>query len=368
MAKYNRSEYIAKQEQEKERLEQLVKDLANKYEHNSKDLIEALQFGSRFHQYSARNTTLIRAQNRYATYTASYKNFEKMGYNVNRGEHGLKILVPVKATYLSIKDEWIKLSEASKKQKEDFKKGKLKSKTVQRYKVGTVFDISQTNCPVSDYPKLYDMGYESKPHAQLYIAVKEYCETALSCPVKEQDVKSIRLSGYYIPENHEIYLNEKLNDTEKLSTLLHELGHAQLHKNKSPKSLPLHQTEFEADALSIMLQTKIGIPITESRQRHLSDHFNQFNDLIKAQEENIQLYTEKQYLEAKNKLPSVTKVLDNVSNYYKNMVTDFSNILNHSLHQQQSEVKQCQQQSNSPEHIQPHHVDLPVMDNMEMTM
>ena len=57
---------------------------------------------------------LIFKQNPYASYVQSYQAWKEMGYSVLSGEHGLKILVPVKATTLKLEDgSYVMLQDAT---------------------------------------------------------------------------------------------------------------------------------------------------------------------------------------------------------------------------------------------------------------
>ena len=335
---YNQEEYIEKQEQLKEQLEQRVKELAEKFRDKPEQIVELLEFSSRFYKYSQRNVMLIYSQNEGATFVESFKGMNDKGYHVKKGQHGMKILVPVKTTLLNDNGNWIKLSNATKEQKQAYKNGQIESRTVQRFKVGTVFDISQTDCPIEDYPKLYNMGYKNERHDQLYNAVKEYAEKVLSCTVVESDVSSISLRGFYYPLKNEIHISDKLQDTEKLSTLLHELAHAVLHKQPNIDK-PIAQIEFEADALSIMLQSKLGIEVTEGGQRHLANHFREFESII----ENNKNAPESTLSKTNgNKTPDINTVLHNVSEQYRDMIDVFEETVSESLAQQNSTLTQEQ--------------------------
>ena len=78
------------------------------------------------------------------------------------------------------------------------------------------------------------------------------------------------LRGFYDPRTRHITINNKLGDTQKLSTLIHEMSHDLIgHSPDSQKSSA--QREFEADALSTMLEQQYGIPTTDVRKSHLAD-------------------------------------------------------------------------------------------------
>lgn len=64
-------------------------------------------------------------------------------------------MVPVTVTLFKDKNKLIKMSNATKLQKQQIKNGKIK--TIQRtyFKLGTVFDITQTNMPIEKHQELY---------------------------------------------------------------------------------------------------------------------------------------------------------------------------------------------------------------------
>lgn len=267
----------SKSEEQKKEMQQKVIDLAESFKDNPQVFAEYLRFSSQFYNYSARNSMLIYEQNRGARYCNSFKAFKDMGYSVNRGEHGMKILVPTVKTYLHIGDDLIPLSKATAEQKAAYKLHQIQSEQKLYFKVGTVFDIAQTNCPKEDYPKYLDLGYSSEQHAEICNTMKKFCEEKLHCPVHEDNFNSVVLRGYYSPSANFISLSGMFDDTTKLSILTHETGHAILHNDKEMKQekRPDAQIEFEADATSVMLQSYFGVEIAESRLRHLSDCYNE---------------------------------------------------------------------------------------------
>lgn len=267
----------SKSEERKSEMQKEVINLAESFKENPQNFAEYLKFSSQFYNYSARNSMLIYTQNKGARYCNSFKAFKDMGYSVKSGEHGMKILVPTVKTYLHIGDNLIPLSKATTEQKAAYKLHQIQSEQKLYFKIGTVFDITQTNCPKEDYPKYLDLGYSSKQHAQIYDSIKKFCEEKLNCPVYENNFNSVVLRGYYIPSVNSISLSGMFDDTTKLSILTHEAGHAIMHNDKEMRQTkrPEAQVEFEADATSVMLQSYFGIEVAESRLRHLSDCYNE---------------------------------------------------------------------------------------------
>jgi hypothetical protein len=277
----DREEWKTKSKEQMQEAFDRINQITQQYIENPENITELLEFGSKFYTYSLRNNMLIFKQNPYASYVQSYQAWKEMGYSVLSGEHGLKILVPVKATTLKLEDgSYVMLQDATKEQKQEFDKGELQGTSRIHFKIGTVFDISQTNYPKEKYPELYAVGYPSEMHFGIYQGLKEYCKT-IGYNVEESDLQSISLRGDCNYQRREIRINNILEDTQKLSTLSHELGHALctegLHDASTAKK------ELIADAVSIMIQSNFGIEITDSRKRHLKSHYDSLKKEIESE-------------------------------------------------------------------------------------
>lgn len=318
----------SKAEEMKKELQQKVIDLAESFKENPQDFAEYLKFSSQFYNYSSRNSMLIRSQNPGAIFCNSYKQYQNMGLQIKKGEHGMKILVPTHKTYLKIDGDIVPLSNATAEQKKAYKENKIESTQKLFFKVGTVFDISQTNCPIENYPKYLDLGYKSEQHAQIYNTMKNFCEQQLNCPVHENDFNSVALRGYYSLAENSISLSGMFDDTTKLSILTHEAGHAIMHNDRAMnhENRPSAQVEFEADATSVMLQSYFGIEVAESRLRHLSDSYNEM-----LSNKNI---TSKDVIQS----------LDRAHQAYKQVVTAVNSELKPELHEKEIQGKQKQSQ------------------------
>lgn len=68
----------AKSEQTKEEMKQKVIELAKNFKDNPQNMIEYLQFSTRFYNYSSRNTMLIYKQNPGAMFCNSYKAYQRL--------------------------------------------------------------------------------------------------------------------------------------------------------------------------------------------------------------------------------------------------------------------------------------------------
>ncbi len=328
MKKYNAEEWKAKQEEAKEKLKAQVADIVTNFENDPEDILEFLHFSSRFYQYSTNNKMLIYRQNPGARFCGSYNKLKEMGYQVQRGQKGMEILVPAAVTYWYDDNisQWKRLSEAGKEEKAKIKAGEIEIKKITAFKIGHTFDIGQTDCPVADYPKLFNMGYASEEHDKLFNAVKSYCEER-GIPVYIDNFPNISMRGFYQPADNTIHLSDKLNDSMKLSVLTHELGHAVMHAAYNP-DMSVEQKEIEADSLSLMLREHLGVSeIENARKAHLADSYRNYLEYKELNSDRI-------------KCPELSEILERVNTAYGDMITGFNGAIESYLHRNKEEIKE----------------------------
>lgn len=324
---YEKEDYMKKAEAEKEELGKKIIDMAENFRDNPDDLAELFRFNASFYQYSPKNTLLIYQQNPNAHYTGSYKHFQEKGYQVKKGEKGMKIFVPVMLKiYEDEKGDMFTYSNATKEQKEAIKKGTVKTRETMKFKLGTVFDIAQTNCPVEEYPNVYNKGYQSEEHKAIYEALKEYSNAVLGYRVYEKDLGSITLSGQCAVVGKYIDINTNLQDTNKVSTLTHEIGHAVMHGLAEIKSMHSSLIEFEADCLSIMIQERLGLEISDSRKRHLSNHYKKYLEYAEANKDSENII-------------SIEQTIGRVSNVFGECMEDITRYISSFIDKEASQEK-----------------------------
>lgn len=309
-----KAEYAAEQKDKLNGINKTIEDIAKTYKDNPEEIAELMKFASKFYRYSSRNVMLVHNQNSGATYFQSFEAWKKAGYSINRGQHGLKVLVPLKTTYLQDKDgNYVKLSEAPAELKNKYMKAPDSVKHINRtyYKIGNVFDISQTNVPEEEYPSFYSMGYNDVKLDILSAGIKNYCVSKLNIPVNNIDMNSISLRGYHIKDTL-INMNDKLNSTEYLSTLTHEVGHAVMQHTAGQNT---YLKEFEADCFSIMLESHLGVEITESRKHHLADNYRQLEQSQEGEEIDI------------------NSVINDVMKTFSNVIENIDEYVNYEINQ-----------------------------------
>lgn len=234
---------------------------------------EFTAFSAQFYDYSFRNKLLIFNQAPHSTFVASYTHWQELGYNVLRGEKGITIYRPIESTTFNRQGENIPIKEATNEEKAKIGRGEIKVDTQTTFIKHNVFDISQTSCPKEDYPKVYSMGYADIDKRTMYETVKDFAETS-GFTVREEQLQSIALNGYCDVEHGSITINSRLEDSEKLSTMLHELAHGLMHKTSTQEAPVM---EFEAEALSITLQHKFNLPIDDSSKNYLCNYYKKID-------------------------------------------------------------------------------------------
>lgn len=287
----------------------MLKEVEN-YTQSPEKVVEMLDFMSKFHNYSERNAMLIHMQRPGATAVGSYAKFKKLGYNVNKGEKGIKIFVPSKATvfYRQGKDgkkNLTSLKNATKEEKQQIKEGNIESYQKTFYRIGTVFDAPQTNMPKEKYPQLYPNKHQDfamKNLGQLDLLEKGLRSVAddMKMPVvtynpfdaeirdKYKDPQNAK--GYFNRATNEIVLNGNNTPTENVSVLAHELGHAQLHNSqKQEKDLPRELKEMQAELTSYLYCSHFGIDTKQETIDYIAgwtsngQKFNELPNGVKGQ-------------------------------------------------------------------------------------
>lgn len=259
-------------------LYQTIQKTIAEYQDDPEQIVELLEFKSKFYNYSIRNCLLIRKQNPYATFVASYSRWQELGFPVKRGSKAIKILAPRKkivfpsGKYKNGNVRYKDVSKATPEEREKIKKGEIVCTEKRWFSYESVFDISNTTMPPQEYPKYYSMGVPSEEHATLY----QKMATAAAFHgilVETEDFNSISLRGRFDGGIQTISLSEQMNDTERLSVFTHELGHALTFDPEKS----VEENELLADCVSVLFHTSFGLEIPDLGKRHLVDNFQRCN-------------------------------------------------------------------------------------------
>lgn len=287
----------ASQDELRKELRGKVEGIVANWRQDPAIIADYLQFAARFPQYSHNNVQLLYAQNPYASFVASASAYKKglpdkhgevlsdTPIWIKKGEHAMRIWCPTSQTLVKEpkKGEWKPLSHLTNEQHEAAKAEGWETLERHSFTLVPVFDVSQTELPRELYPKLFGLG-EDAPDSEAKInAAKAYASEELKCTVMENaDMPGAGLRGAFSRDKNEIKLSALLRGKEKLSTLLHEIGHAELHADPKAAKFSTAQRELEADMYALMLEQRMGLETTNSRKAHLASHYKAYFAEVEA--------------------------------------------------------------------------------------
>lgn len=221
---------------------------------SSDEYKKILETFGKFHSYSLRNNLLILFQKPAATQVASYTTWQSLGRQVNRGETGLKVVCPAPIKR-KVEQERIDpdTGEVSKEQVE-----------VQqlRWRLGTVFDVSQTSG--EPLPELAKELQGDVADPDLFEAVKQSAPAGIAVEIGyvQGDAK-----GYYSPAEHEIRVREGMSEMQTLKTLIHETAHAYIHDpermQEEGTSFSQVEREIQAESCAYTVAAHFGLDTSE---------------------------------------------------------------------------------------------------------
>lgn len=245
--------------------QEVLKDLTEQLEKSIQDFMESEKYKAflssmaKFQNYSLNNQILIAVQKPDSTLCAGYTTWQKQNRYVKKGEKGIKIICP--SPY---KKEYLKdVIDKTTGRPELLPDGKARQEIVQKvipfFKVGYVYDISQTEGqPLPEIADILegdlDEGLKSLKEAMLQ---------ASPVPVCFQPIDG-ETNGFYSPAAGEIVVDSTLSEKQSLKTLIHETAHALLHNPEASSSQPTRETkEVEAESVAYVVCQYFGLDTSD---------------------------------------------------------------------------------------------------------
>ena len=234
-----------------------------------------------FNKYSFNNMCLIRAQNKDATYVASFKTFSEMGYFPKKGEKGIKILVPSFLTRVKIKnnDGTVEITplytltdeEKQKYHNKDDNTITYHDKILKNFSIGTVFDVSQTNMPMDLIEeKLNPILEDPKADFVADTFIKAIYKDGFK--VKYGDTPD-GAKGYCDFENNIIVIKKGLSNLMRLKVIVHEYAHSLAHNhlkdNTEEYTNNREKYETEAESIAYVVSKFLGLDTRDYSEIYL---------------------------------------------------------------------------------------------------
>ncbi|MDT9519938.1 PBECR4 domain-containing protein [Streptococcus mutans] len=312
------------------------------YTQSPEDLMEYMEFMSKFPQLSPRNVALIQDQWRGANAVATYDQWKSMGealgikpedviqtkatyVNKRTGEtkevihQGLSVKTgeksqitlfrPLMVRMIPVIDEngnhikndkgnpkYKKFSDATPQEKELVKEGKLPVRQFQerdpktgqpRFTTYKVFELSQTTLKPESYPKAmpnrhYNFNTDKVKTKEVLEGLCDYAESIGVSIMKDEAHVLGNAKGAFFPEEQLILINPDNTSGEKIATTIHELAHATLHNPSLAdqyKELPKVQKELEAEMTSHLLAKHFGLDTSEKAIDYMAKWTNNLQGL-----------------------------------------------------------------------------------------
>lgn len=312
------------------------------YTQSPEDLLEYMDFMSKFPQLSPRNVALIHEQWRGANAVATYDQWKGMGealgvkpedviqtkatytnkrtgeikevvhqgLSVKTGEKSrITLFRPLMVKMIPVLDEsghqikndkgnpkYKKLSEATSQEKALVKDGKLPVRQFQerdpktgypRFTTYKVFELSQTTLKPESYPKAmpnrhYNFNLDKVKTKEVLDGLCDYAESISVKLMKDEARVLGNAKGAFYPEEQLILINSDNTPGEKIATTIHELAHATLHNPKLAeqyKELPKGQKELEAEMTSHILSKHFGLDTSEKAINYMANWTGNLKEL-----------------------------------------------------------------------------------------
>ena len=262
-----------------------TKALAEHLKEGMKNYLDSDQFKSfldtmsKFHNYSLNNIHLLKMQNPNVTQVASFNkwktDFER---TVKKGSKALKIWVPYQVkTKIPDKQKELTFGQPEKEMDQ-------KEITVTRFKLGNVFDVSQTEG--KELPKaIHELTGSVKDYEDLYRAAKAVSMDN-QVPISFEEIKRENTRGYYSPSENRIVISKKLKGEEHiLKTIFHEMAHADLHKETNAQygDDQYRKQELQAESVAYVVASHFGFDTSSYSFGYLaiwSKDKNGFEDMV----------------------------------------------------------------------------------------
>ena len=236
-------------------IDALLTTLREQLAQPGQSMIPLLTSMSRFPKYSLANQMLIFAQRPDATHVCGYRAWNKAGYQVRKGEHGIAIYAPMR---FAQRDAGALDDGATTSPRLGFR-------------VAYVFDISQVDALAgTDTAVLTTPAAADSPNAQ---RANEQLKAFLVGHNVELEYKALQqgLLGY--TNGRRITCGQGQASHVEFATIVHETAHLLLHFPTDGSARPdLVTRETEAEAVTFLLCAQLGIAGTEASIEYIQSY------------------------------------------------------------------------------------------------
>ena len=247
---------------ERKSREEKMSDIQEKILEGTKQIFEsdkykeAIATFSRFPHYSINNCILIASQRPDASYVCGFKKWKEFNRTVNRGEHGIMIIAPVK-----VKADCEKQVFDAENKLVRGEDGKPVTETVTRefqsYRPAYVFAYEQTNG--EPLPRL---ATQLTANVEDYGVLKDILMEVAPVPITFEPIKG-ETNGYFSPGEQRIVVKENLPELQTIKTMIHEIAHATLKHGSEEDKWDRETKEVQAESVAYWVTQLLGMDTSE---------------------------------------------------------------------------------------------------------
>jgi hypothetical protein len=231
------------------------------------DWLRFLATAARFHRYSFWNTIAILRQRPDATRVAGYQQWRRLGRQVRRGEHGIRILAP--CTYRV---------EGAEPDNDD---GRL---VLRGWRVATVFDVTQTEGDPLPEPPVTLLDGDGPDGLRDQLATLIQCEDYDYTLGALPDGSPSGALGLTDHAARHVVVRDDLPGAQQAKTTAHELAHVRMHRGDDR---PTAVREIEAESVAYVICGAVGLATDAYSFGYLATWAHGDTDTVRATGERV---------------------------------------------------------------------------------
>jgi hypothetical protein len=212
---------------------------------------------SKFPRYSINNCILIASQLPEASLVCGFRKWQtEFNRTVNKGEHGIMILAPIKGK-TEVEEEVFDENNKAVVDENGNQKTEKVMREYQTFRPVYVFDVSQTSGdPVPTLATELDENVDS------FEEMKEVLISISPVPISFEVING-GANGYYSPTAGKIVIDERLPQLQMLKTMVHEIAHATLGHGSKEDKWDRQTKEVQAESVAYWVTQMIGLDTSE---------------------------------------------------------------------------------------------------------
>lgn len=212
---------------------------------------------SKFPRYSINNCILIASQLPEASLVCGFRKWQtEFNRTVNKGEHGIMILAPIKGKTEVLEEVFDENNKAVVDENGNQKTEKV-TREYQTFRPVYVFDVSQT----SGDP-LPTLASELNEKVDSFEEMKGVLISISPVPVSFETING-GANGYYSPTAGKIVVDERLPQLQMLKTMVHEIAHATLGHGSKEDKWDRQTKEVQAESVAYWVTQMIGLDTSD---------------------------------------------------------------------------------------------------------